>query len=78
MMQILHIAYAYLNDAYKIDKTVLHSTDDSQGKDMCYSSMAKLITWPQPNWECFSLTEEKTGAEIIHKQAATEHDAVKS
>ena len=33
---------------------------------------AELVTWPQPNWACFSLTEDKTEGRKTHKQTRTQ------
>ena len=34
--------------------------------------MANSVSWPQLNWACFSLTEDKTEGRETHRQAATE------
>ena len=33
--------------------------------------MAKLVTWPQPNWAWFSLPEDGAEGKKTHKQAVT-------
>ena len=39
--------------------------------------MTKSVIWPQHNWTCLSLTENKTEGRKTHKQAATEGNCTK-
>ncbi len=39
--------------------------------------MAKSITWPESDWACISLAEDKTEGKMPQEQAGTEDDCIR-
>ncbi len=43
-----------------------------EGKEVDCYAMAKSITWPESDWACISLAEDKTEGKMPQEQAGTE------
>ncbi len=60
----------------QVDNDLKHAAKATQEflkvKKVDYSSMAKSISWSQPDWACISLAENKTKGRKTHKQTTTE------
>ncbi len=72
-------------NAFRTHWTALHSADGQWPKAYCKSNqrvfegkevdcyaMAKSITWPESDWACISLAEDKTEGKMPQEQAGTE------
>ncbi len=55
------------------DPSILQSNQRVfEGKEVDCYAMAKSITWPESDWACISLAEDKTEGKMPQEQAGTE------
>ncbi len=80
-----NIICLYSAKCFRTHWTALHSADGQWPKAYCKSNqrvfegkevdcyaMAKSITWPESDWACISLAEDKTEGKMPQEQAGTE------
>ncbi len=80
-----NIICSYSAKCFRTHWTALHSADGQWTKAYCKSNqrvfegkevdcyaMAKSITWPESDWACISLAEDKTEGKMPQEQAGTE------
>ncbi len=80
-----NIICSYSAKCFRTHWTALHSADGQWPKAYCKSNqrvfegkevdcyaMAKSITWPESDWACISLAEDKTEGKMPQEQAGTE------
>ncbi len=80
-----NIICSYSAKCFRTHWTALHSADGQWPKAYCKSNqrvfegkevdcyaMAKSITWPESDWACISLAEDKTEGKMAQEQAGTE------
>ena len=80
-----NIICSYSAKCFKTHWTALHNADGQwpeaycesnqrvfKGKEVECSAMAKSITWPESDWTCISLAEDKTEGKMPKEQAGTE------
>ncbi len=66
----------------QMDNDPKHTAKSNQrvfeGKEVDCYAMAKSITWPESDWACISLAEDKTEGKMPQEQAGTEDVAVEA
>ncbi len=85
-----NIICSYSAKCLRTHWTALHSADGQwpkayfksnqrvfEGKEVYCYAMAKSITWPESDWACISLAEDKTEGKMPQEQAGTEDDCIR-